>query len=106
MRDENSHAWQMAEAWDCAHDVMPSLPVPDGYKSIYTYKTASAGIRPVPEHYALLVEPGEDWGIVSVMSDHLLDEVEIQGMMLELKSIGFECPGKLRLILQTFRLDI
>ena len=47
MRDENSYAWQMAEAWDYAHDVMPPFPTPDGYKSIYEYKTAVVGTRPV-----------------------------------------------------------
>lgn len=106
MRDENSYAWQMAEAWDYAHDVMPPFPTPDGYKSTYEYKTAVVGTRPVQAPYILSVEPGEDWGVISMTSDHLLDELEIRGMMLEIKNYGLECPGELRLILQSFRLDI
>lgn len=106
MKDENSYAWQMAEAWDHTHGAMPPVPTPDGYKSTYEYKTAAACIKPVPAIYMLTAEPGEDWGIVSMLSERLLDGLELKGMMLELREKGIRCPGEMRLVSQKFKLDI
>lgn len=106
MKDENNRGWRMAETWNDTHGAMRYVPVPDGYKSDYEYKTATAGIRPVPKPFILSVEPGEDWGIVSFTSDHLLDELELKKQLLILQKAGISCPGMFRLISQTFKLDI
>lgn len=103
---ENNREWELARTWNDMCDSMPPVPVPDGYRSVYLYKTAAANIRPVTEPFTMTVEPGESWGVVSFTSEHLLDDVESGQYLIKLQETGIKCPGTFRLVSQVFRLDI
>lgn len=104
--DKNSREWEMAQTWNDMHDDFPPVTVPDGYRSVYLYQTASANVRRVEHPFILSVEPGESWGVISFTTDHLLDDIELKQHHLRLQDKGVVCPGSFRLISQTFKLDI
>lgn len=104
---KNKNAQKLAEEWDIMTDAMQPVIVPDGYKAEYLYEQPvlydDASLMWLPSN--ILYLPSYRWGIISVKSEHELNEDELDRYMERITQSGAVCVGRLRLTKQTMSLD-
>lgn len=104
---KNKNAQKLAEEWDIMTDAMQPVIVPDGYKAEYLYEQPvlydDASLMRLPSNISYL--PSYGWGIISVKSEHELNEDELDRYMERITQSGAVCVGRLRLTKQTMSLD-
>lgn len=80
---KNKNAQKLAEEWDIMTDAMQPVIVPDGYKAEYLYEQPvlydGASLMRFPSNISYL--PSYGWGIISVKSEHELNEDELDRYM-------------------------
>lgn len=97
-----------AEAWSEANPAMPSVEVPDIYKSTFLYQQPVLSRR-VPDFGMENAkyderEPGK-WGIMNITTENELSTKEKKAFRKMLSDRGAQCVGPMRLTSQTVSLD-
>lgn len=103
---KNRNAVQQALDWNAENKQMPALNVPDKYTATYMYQlpVICFGQKPgtLPDNFTYTEK--DNWGIISITSNHEFtsDEINIQQNVLDRH--GLNSISKLRLVKQTFSL--
>lgn len=104
MKNKKENALEQAKDWSDHNPAMAPIKVQNGYTVKYLYqqsvvqskntlKTLPMGLTYVPE---------DEWGIISVESDHELSREEIEEYERALEHIGIKSVTSIRLTKQTF----
>lgn len=84
--------------WELQNPEMVPVPVPAGYNARYLYQLSAVCRGEVTADYRDM----GGWGIVSLETDHVLTEQEMDEYKACLENEGAVCMNDLRLVRQTF----
>lgn len=100
-----------AKEWDLDHPAMPSMNVPDGYKSTYQYEQPVMFDKIIylplsdDSKFTFMGDDKNRWGIVSIETQYEMSAEEKKERQNGYIESGASCIGNMRLTSQSFTLD-
>lgn len=91
---------QLAQEWDMENPEMDAITVPEGYDAKYIYQLSVIGET---KELSADIEDKGGWGVISLETDHMLEQEEIEEYQMGFESEGAICVSDMRLVRQIFR---